>query len=171
MPDFYPAAPVSTTPYNQRLENYWLNRSEEYVSACRRKHRSVLPHINTLNTVQDIEQIRKAINADKLHFYASSYATYISQLYATQYPDKVGRMVLDSPTDSTRIWYRRTLDLSIGIQKVLNIYYEWVAQYDNIYHLGNRSCEVEGHINKMMEELDGTAIAGRIGQTRNSYIY
>ena len=99
----------------------------------------------------------------------SSYGTYISQLYATQYPAKVGRMVLDSPVDSTRIWYQRTLDNNIGTQRIINIYYEWVAQYDNIDHLGDRSCEVEGRINKVMEELDGTAIAGWIGQTEFFY--
>ena len=165
VPDIYPAAPVSTTPYNQRLENYWLNRSEEYVNACRRKYHSVLPHINTLNIVRDIEQIRKAINADKLHFYASAYGSYISQLYATLHSDKVGRMVLDTPADSKRLWYQRTLDLSIGMQRSLSIYYEWVAQYDSVYHLGNRSCEVEGHINKVMEELAGTTIEGGVGQT------
>ena len=43
---------------------------------------------------------------------ASSYTTYVSQLYATQYPGKVGRMVLDSSVDFTRIWYERILDLN-----------------------------------------------------------
>ena len=170
MPDFYPAAPVSTTPYNQQLENYWLNRSREYVRACRRNHGSVLPHLNTLNTVSDIEQIRKAINANKLHFYASSYSTYMVQLYATLHPNRVGRVVLDSPADSTRIGLQRTLDINIGSQRVMNIYWEWLAQYDSVFQLGNRSCEVEARVNKIVEELAGTTIEGVLGQTEFIYL-
>ena len=165
VPDFYPTKPASVVPYNQQLENFWLNRSKHYLQACRKNHASVLPHIHSVFTVLDMESIRKALKADKLHIYASSFGTYISQLYATLYSDKVGKMVLDTPIDSERIWYQRRLDVVIATQKVMNLWYEWVAKYDIVFHLGNQACQVEGRINDVLKELEGKPIAGWVGQT------
>ncbi|MFD4246977.1 alpha/beta hydrolase [Streptomyces sp. NPDC058525] len=52
--------------------------------------------MGTENTARDVDVIRAVLGESRLNAFASSYGTRIAQLYARQYPDRVGRMVLDS---------------------------------------------------------------------------
>lgn len=55
--------------------------------------------LSTKNVVSDLEIMRQVITGDEpLNFLGSSYGTTIAAAYITRYPDKVGHIVLDSPT-------------------------------------------------------------------------
>jgi pimeloyl-ACP methyl ester carboxylesterase len=56
----------------------------------------MLPHITTANTARDMEQIRKALGERKISFLGASYGTYLGAVYATMFPDRGDRVVLDS---------------------------------------------------------------------------
>ena len=45
--------------------------------------------------VQDLDVLREALGQEQLDYLGLSYGTLIGALYAEEYPDKVGRMVLD----------------------------------------------------------------------------
>lgn len=55
--------------------------------------------LSTNNVVSDLEIMRQVITGNQpLNFLGSSYGTTIAAAYITRYPDKVGHIVLDSPT-------------------------------------------------------------------------
>ena len=55
--------------------------------------------LSTENVVQDLEILRSVVTGDEpLNFIGSSYGTTIAGMYVTEFPEHVGKIVLDSPT-------------------------------------------------------------------------
>ncbi|KHN96632.1 TAP domain protein [Metarhizium album ARSEF 1941] len=50
---------------------------------------------STVSVARDMEKIRAALNETELTGYFASYGTTLAQIYASMFPDRVGRMVLD----------------------------------------------------------------------------
>jgi pimeloyl-ACP methyl ester carboxylesterase len=54
----------------------------------------------TEDTVADIEALRGELGAERLTIVAIGYGAYVAQRYALSHPDRVERLVLDSPVDA-----------------------------------------------------------------------
>nr|BFE76975.1 hypothetical protein GCM10020092_102760 [Actinoplanes digitatis] len=93
--------------------------------------------------MRDMESLRTALGAEQINFYGYSYGTYIGQVYATQYPQRVRRMVLDGVVNPERIWYDSNLDQDIAFDRNIKIYFKWLAEHDEAYHLGKTGAKVE----------------------------
>jgi len=90
---FYPSAPTSLEEYKESVA-----LSDEYYRDCVEKN-PLWWTLSTASVVKDLDIIRQAVTGDKpLNFIGSSYGTTIGGRYVTEFPDNVGRIVLDSPT-------------------------------------------------------------------------
>ncbi|KAI1617240.1 hypothetical protein EDD36DRAFT_484980 [Exophiala viscosa] len=56
----------------------------------------IVQHVGTRESVQDFESLRVALGYDKIHFLGCSTGSYRVAQYASQYPEHVGRFVLDA---------------------------------------------------------------------------
>ncbi|RMB80185.1 alpha/beta hydrolase [Streptomyces shenzhenensis] len=56
----------------------------------------MLPYTTTANTARDLDRIRVALGEPKLSYLGHSYGTYLGAVYATMYPKRGDRVVLDS---------------------------------------------------------------------------
>jgi pimeloyl-ACP methyl ester carboxylesterase len=56
---------------------------------------SLYQQANTRNTVQDLEELRKALDVDKINYLSGSYGTRLGLAYLAYYPQNVNNMVLD----------------------------------------------------------------------------
>ncbi|MBW6437568.1 alpha/beta hydrolase [Actinoplanes hulinensis] len=130
-------------PSTPEVEKAWHARTTAYAAACAKAGGALLDNMKTVDTVRDIESIRTALGVDKISFYGFSYGTYLGQVYATKYPERVYRMVLDGVVDPTRVWYRSNLDQDVAFDKSIKVYFAWLAKYDSLYHLGKTAAEVE----------------------------
>jgi pimeloyl-ACP methyl ester carboxylesterase len=65
----------------------------------------VLPYLTTANTARDMDRIRAALGVPRISYYGGSYGTYLGAVYATLFPHRVSRMVLDSGVDPASVWY------------------------------------------------------------------
>ena len=130
----------SYVPHSNAVTRYWLAKNRAYADACASTatKRALLPHLSTLDTVQDMESIREALGASMLNFYGFSYGSYLGQVYATRHPSRVRRFVLDGVVDSSRTWYAANLDQDRGFDANLNVFWRWVAAHDRSFHLGKR---------------------------------
>ncbi|MCJ1685488.1 alpha/beta fold hydrolase [Rathayibacter sp. VKM Ac-2927] len=81
---------------------------EGAVEACATTSRFAV-HASTTDVAMDHELLRQALQQPQLDYYGASYGTYIGSVYATLFPDTVGRMLLDSVADSASL--QRTSDL------------------------------------------------------------
>jgi pimeloyl-ACP methyl ester carboxylesterase len=61
----------------------------------------LLPFLGTAQAIEDLEQFRQQIGAEKLWLYGESYGTQFAQHYAAKYPDRLAGMILDGTVDMT----------------------------------------------------------------------
>jgi pimeloyl-ACP methyl ester carboxylesterase len=141
-------------PFSKTTERMWLDRARGYAKDCAEAGGELLDHLRTTDNVNDMESLRKALGERKLNFYGFSYGTYLGQVYATRYPDRVRRMVLDSNVDPRRVWYDANLDQDVGFQTAFETYLGWLADNDEVYHLGDTRREVRRLYRDVHRDLD-----------------
>jgi pimeloyl-ACP methyl ester carboxylesterase len=142
-------------PSTTALETAWLRRAEGYAKACAAAGGELLQNLKTLDTVRDMENIRLALGANQINFYGFSYGTYLGQVYATRYPSRVRRMVLDGNVNPSRVWYDSNLDQDLAFEKNIKVYFGWVAHYNRVYHLGTSARMVQ---KRYYDELAALAV-------------
>jgi pimeloyl-ACP methyl ester carboxylesterase len=136
IPDYFGYNRPYYIPVTRALERTWLARSKSYADACERNAAALLPHMKTTDSARDMDSIRKALGAGQINYYGFSYGTYLAQVYSTLFPSRVRRMVLDANVDPRKVWYQANLDQDVAFDRVINIWFGWVARYDDVYHLG-----------------------------------
>ncbi|MFF2078807.1 alpha/beta hydrolase [Kitasatospora sp. NPDC058162] len=67
--------------------------------ACQAKYADILPFLGTRNSARDMDVLRSALGERKLDFLGLSYGTYLGALYAEEFPDRTGRLVLDGAVE------------------------------------------------------------------------
>ena len=150
-------------PSTRAIEKTWLARAKGYAAACAKHGGALLEHLRTIDTVRDMERLRTALGVPQINFYGFSYGTYLGQVYATQYPQRVRRMVLDGNVDPRRVWYDANLDQDIAFDRNIKIYFRWLADHDDVYHLGKSARKVERLFYAEQAKLARTPADGVIG--------
>jgi pimeloyl-ACP methyl ester carboxylesterase len=150
-------------PITQRLEKTWLQRSKDYAKACDRNQHELLSHLKTIDSVRDMESIRKALGAPQINYYGFSYGTYLGQVYGTMFPDKFRRVIFDGNVNSKRVWYDANLDQDIAFDKNIKIYFDYVAAHDDVWHLGKTGRDVERLFYAEQAKLLRQPADGKIG--------
>jgi pimeloyl-ACP methyl ester carboxylesterase len=151
-------------PTSLALEKVWLAKSKAYAQACTKNGGALLDHMKTTDSARDMDSIRAALGASQINYYGFSYGTYLGQVYATLFPNRVRRAVLDSNVDPRKVWYQANLDQDIAFERNIKIWFGWVAQYDNVFHLGKTERAVEGQWYRTKAQLAKKPAAGKIGQ-------
>jgi pimeloyl-ACP methyl ester carboxylesterase len=98
--------------------------------------------MSTVDVARDLDILRAVVGDPKLNYYGASYGTYIGQVYATMFPNRVRHMALDGNVGPGNVWYEGQLEQDIAFDKNIEYYFGWVAKYDSIYHLGNTRAKV-----------------------------
>ncbi len=70
-------------------------------AACAASLGAAAAWFRTADTVEDIEAVRQALGYSKLILFGVSYGTYVAERYAAAHPDRVAKLVLDSPLPAT----------------------------------------------------------------------
>ena len=150
-------------PRRQRIQRHWLLKSSRYSSACANTaaKRALLPHLTTLDTVRDMEAIRQALGEEKISYYGFSYGTYLGQAYATRYPTRVGRFVLDGVVNPSRVWYAANLDQDRAFDANMGAYWRYLAAHPATFHLGKRWRAIKRGYYRTLRRLDRRPAAAR----------
>ncbi|MFU9034290.1 MULTISPECIES: alpha/beta hydrolase [Streptomyces] len=88
--------------------------------ACGRFSGGLLPWVGTADVARDMDVLRAAVHDDKLNYLGFSYGTKLGAVYAHEFPDKVGRMVLDGVEDPTKNTWQTALAQARGFQRALD---------------------------------------------------
>jgi pimeloyl-ACP methyl ester carboxylesterase len=158
-PAYRPARKTGRAPN----EAAWISRSKTYVKACAKKNGDLLAHVRTVDTLRDMEAIRKALGEDRINYYGFSYGTFIGQAYATAYPNRVRRMVLDGNVPPNYPGYGDGGRAQMtSFQQVIQEFFGWVAKYDAVYRLGDDPEEVVATYLSLQNDLV-TSPRGEVG--------
>jgi pimeloyl-ACP methyl ester carboxylesterase len=158
-------------PTTTAIETTWLRRAQRYARDCRKAGGSLLDHLKTQDSVRDMESIRLALGATQINFYGFSYGTYLGQVYATFYPSRVRRMVLDGVVNPARVWYDSNLDQDVAFDRNMKIYFAWLARYHKIYHLGRTARAVERLYYAERARLAVKPAGGKIGSSELTDVF
>lgn len=150
-------------PSTATIERAWLTKVDGYSAACKAKNGPILQHLTTVDSARDMDQIRIALGADQLNYYGYSYGTYLGQVYATLYPSRVRRMVLDSNVDPRSVWYQSNLQQDQPFDRNVNIWFGWLAWYNSVYHLGATEKAVRTLWYATQQRLAKHPAGGKIG--------
>jgi len=72
-----------------------------FAQACKKNTGAVLAHVSTVEAAADMDLLRAALGEKKLTYFGASYGTLLGATYAQEFPDRVGRFVLDGAVSPT----------------------------------------------------------------------
>jgi pimeloyl-ACP methyl ester carboxylesterase len=142
-PSFFAGVRPNYIPANQRDEQALISRAKTYAADCQRRYGWLLPFMTTENIARDMDAIRAAMGQQQISYFAYSYGTYIGQVYATLFPHRVRRMVLDSTVDPRGVWYGDNIGQDYAFEGRMEAFFSWVASHPSMYGLGSTRAQVE----------------------------
>ena len=93
-------------------------------AACEGRFASALSHLGTENVVRDMDAIRAAMGFDTTNYLGYSYGTFVGALYLQMFPERTGRVVLDSVMDPALDYRGVRHGQAIGMQASVTAFAE-----------------------------------------------
>lgn len=150
---------VDTSPDDPGERAAYIEANRRLGQSCLERSGRLLQHISTLDTVYDLDLLRRLLDEDQLNYFGYSYGTKIGSRYAHLFPARVGRMALDAAvnvTDSEEVIQ------AVGFERALEAFAEWcVAQR---CELGTSPDEVLRSVTGLFDDLDARPLP--VGERR-----
>ncbi|MGW1170234.1 alpha/beta hydrolase [Streptomyces sp. NPDC001153] len=162
-PGHFKTVRPDTVPATAALERTDLARARSFAAACGRTYADVLPYIDTVSAVRDMDSVRRALGAPRISYFGYSYGTYLGAVYAKLYPQRVRRLVLDSVVDPAGVWYEDNLGQDYAFNERHRALMAWIARYDSTYHLGSNPEDVAAEWYAMRAALAKKPADGKVG--------
>jgi pimeloyl-ACP methyl ester carboxylesterase len=151
--DYFAPGRPAYVPETREIEDFWFAKTAGYQQDCEDAGGSLLAHTDTRTWAMDMESIRKALGANKINYYGFSYGTYLGQVYATMFPDRVRRVVFDGVVNPEDVWYDANLEQDKQFDKNIDTYFDWIAENDAAYHLGTDGDAVRDIYYDVLDQL------------------
>ncbi|MGO8727346.1 MAG: alpha/beta hydrolase [Streptosporangiaceae bacterium] len=162
-PSFFNGPRPDYIAASRAAEQVLENRAKGYAEACEKKFGWLLPYMTTEDVARDLDSIRAALGQRQISYFAYSYGTYIGQVYATLFPSRIRRMVLDSTVDPAGVWYADNIGQDYAFQGRLQAFFAWAAEYDDDFRLGSTAAQVSRSFYRARGDLQAKPADGDIG--------
>ncbi len=101
-------------------------------------------HIHTDATARDMDLVRSVLGDSKLNFIGYSYGTWLGAWYASLFPERVGRMLLDSSMNVAATFDDAKLLQQMGSQRVMDdVILPYTARHASRFNLGSNSAQIK----------------------------
>ena len=102
--DAGPTDPLKGVTYKNVPAQDKINRGAANAARCAQHSQvpELLDHVGTRDVARDLDILRATNGNTKLNYLGISYGTRIGAIYADLFPDRVGRVVLDSAMDPSK---------------------------------------------------------------------
>ncbi|HYV77227.1 MAG TPA: alpha/beta fold hydrolase, partial [Streptosporangiaceae bacterium] len=162
-PSFFAGVRPDYIPANAHAEQVLLARAKSYAAGCQRRYGWLLPFMTTADTARDMDSIRAALGQQKISYFGYSWGTYLGQVYATLFPQRLRRMALDSVVNPRGVWYQDNIDQDYAFEGRIRAFFSWIAAHDAVYHLGSTQAQVQQAWYRARARLEAHPIAGATG--------
>ncbi|MGD8168299.1 alpha/beta hydrolase [Herbiconiux sp. P16] len=110
----------------ERGSQEWIDAytaaAKDFADKCAQNTGPLLEFIDTESTTHDLDMLRAVVGDPKLNYLGYSYGTFLGAQYAENFPDKVGRMVLDGAEDPTSSGFDISISQAAGFENALKAY-------------------------------------------------
>ncbi|MEU5286817.1 alpha/beta hydrolase [Streptomyces sp. CA-278952] len=120
---------------------------------------SVLPHITTANTARDMDRLRAALGEPRLSYLGHSYGTHLGAVYATMFPKRGDRIVLDSNLGPGGYDVTAMRSFGRGLEDRFPDFARFAAAHPR-YGLGATPGQVTAKFFDLAKRLDGKPVRG-----------
>ena len=156
------SAAAQQDPVNLANELYNV---EQIALAC--KNNPLTASINTEATVQDMDLLRGLLGDEKLSYLGYSYGTWLGAWYASRFPNRVDRMVLDSAMDFTADGPQLVLNQPKARERIVDEVLEpYAARHVDYYNLGTSPGAVRAALTSLSPVIQNMVL-GRM----SGYLY
>ena len=162
-PSFFAGVRPDYIPANAAAEKVLIGRAKTYAADCERRFGWLLPYMTSIDAARDMDSIRAALGQQKINYFAYSYGTYLGQVYATLFPHRLRRMVLDSTVDPRGAWYGDNISQDYAFEGRMLAFFSWVASHNAVYRLGTTRAQVDQAWYRARASLKAHPIAGPAG--------
>ncbi|MFI7588564.1 alpha/beta fold hydrolase [Spongisporangium articulatum] len=137
----------------------------DYANQCSKT--PLARYITTAQTVRDFDLVRAVLGEKKISYVGFSFGTWIGASYASVFPDRTDRFVLDGNIDfSSSTSYSSAIRQPLGFQNSYQRFLEpWIAKYDGVYGLGATAKAVHATLEKRRAQLAKHALPLADGST------
>ncbi|MEW2313484.1 alpha/beta fold hydrolase [Streptomyces sp. NPDC006864] len=150
-------------PTSSAAEQAWANRAKAYAESCGQEYGDVLKHLTTKDAARDLDRMRIALGQERITFFGTDWGTYLGSVYATLYPNRVKRLLLDSVANPTGVGFLNQFSKNFTSEQNADLFFAWVAKYDSVYHLGTTAAQVEAKYYEGQDKLRAAPVDGEIG--------
>ncbi|MFK5635763.1 alpha/beta hydrolase [Ornithinimicrobium sp. LYQ103] len=99
-------------------------RLQDFAEACDDNAGELLGHVSTVEAAKDMDVLRAALGQEQLTYLGASYGTLLGATYASLFPERVGRFVLDGAVDPGLSELEMGLGQATGFERATRAYVE-----------------------------------------------
>ena len=154
---FVPSVDPKTDPDGWVEEQ--LAEGAKYADACHENSGDDLEFIDTLSTVRDLELLRALSGDPQLHYLGYSYGTAIGAVYVDEYPDRVGRVVLDGVMDRESSLLELAVSQQAGFELALTHFVEGCPAFSDCPFKGDPVVDLP-RIHAVLEQFQARPVSG-----------
>ncbi|NHC16132.1 alpha/beta hydrolase [Motilibacter deserti] len=144
---------VDASPDDAREEAAYAEQSRLLGEGCEARSGEVLPHVGTVDAAKDMDVLRAVLGDETLTYLGKSYGTYLGAVYAEQFPDKVGRFVLDGALDPTLTDEALNLGQAKGFETALTAFVDDCLQQEECPLTGGRDAGL-AQVRGLLDDID-----------------
>jgi pimeloyl-ACP methyl ester carboxylesterase len=162
-PSFFAGVRPDYIPASAAAEQALIGRAKMYAADCEKRFGWLLPYMTSEDAARDMDSIRAALGQAKISYFAYSYGTYLGQVYATLFPQRVKRMVLDSTVNPKGAWYADNISQDYAFEARMQAFFSWVASSNSVFGLGSTRAAVQAAWYRARHQLSVHPISGPNG--------
>jgi len=136
-----------------------LAEGRKYADACHENSGDDLEFIDTLSTVRDLELMRALSGDRQLNYLGYSYGTAIGSIYVDEYPDRVGRIVLDGVMDRESALSELSISQQAGFELALTHFVEGCPAFSDCPLTGDPAVDLP-RIHALLERFQASPVSG-----------
>jgi pimeloyl-ACP methyl ester carboxylesterase len=128
--------------------------------ACEAHSGELAAHISTEEAARDHDIVRALLGQKQIDWFGASYGTQLGATYATLFPSRVGRMVLDGAVDPSLTEVQAALGQTEGFQQALDAYIANCVKASNCPQGWESVQQGDAAISQLMASLDAKPLPG-----------
>lgn len=132
--------------------------ARDVADGCAASAGPVLPFITTANTARDMDRIRIALGETKVSYFAYSYGAYLGAAYASLFPNRTDRFVLDSAINPDLLWRDQFRSWGAGGEVRFPDFVNFAIANEASVRFGNTPAEVRALYFELIARADANPI-------------
>jgi len=152
-------AGVDSTPDSPDEEQAIVDASKLPAIGCARDSSGLYRYVGTVNAARDMDIVRAVVGDDVLNYLGKSYGTSLGAVYADEFPDRVGRMVLDGVLPPGLGMAEVTYEQAKSFEDAFVHFADDCATHDNCPFTGSGP-QVAKQLRAYLQGLDAKPIPG-----------